>query len=90
MNVMVSLVVVNVACLGGVNVACDRCGVRVVVGRRSGRVRREEGDQASFASFLICAVSLLEQGDLQSGAGVPSALTSFLDLAQACGSHLPH
>ena len=87
---MVSLVVVNVACLGGVNVAGDRC-VRVVVGRRGGgRVGREEGDQASFASFLICAVSLLEQGDLQSGAGVPSALTSFLDLAQACGSHLPH
>ena len=32
---MVSLVVVNVACLGGVNVAGDRCGVRVVVGRRA-------------------------------------------------------
>ena len=48
------------------------------------------GDQAAFASFLICAHSLLEQGDLQSGAGVPSALSSFLDLAQACGSHLPH
>lgn len=55
---MVSLVVVNVACLGGVNVAGDRCGVRVVVGRRGGgRVGREVGDQA-FASFLICLTSL--------------------------------
>ena len=60
MNVMVSLVVVNVACLGGVNVAGDRCGVRVVGGAAvGGRVGREEGDQASFASFLICAVSLV-------------------------------
>ena len=53
---MVSLVVVNVACLGGVNVAGDRCGVRVVVGRGGGRGGRGEGDQASLASFLICRV----------------------------------
>ena len=55
---MVSLVVVNVACLGGVNVAGDRC-VRVVVGRRGGgRVGREGGNQASCVSFLICLASL--------------------------------
>ena len=60
---MVSLVVVNVACLGGVNVAGDRCGVRVVVGRRGGgRVGREGGNQASCASFLICLTSLSKQG----------------------------
>ena len=58
MNVMVSLVVVNVACLGGVNVAGDRCGVRVVVGRRA-EVGSEEGDQASFCSFLISLHSLV-------------------------------
>ena len=59
MNVMVSLVVVNVACLGGVNVAGDRC-VRIVMGRGGGgRVGSEEGDQASCASFLICLSSLL-------------------------------
>ena len=91
MNVMVSLVVVNVACLGGVNVAGDRCGVRVVVGRRGGgRVGSEEGNQASFASFLICLSSVWAQGREQSGAGVPSSLSSFLDLTHLFGSHLPH
>ena len=90
MNVMVSLVVVNVACLGGVNVAGGRCGVRVVVGRGGGRGGREEGDQASFASFLICLSSAWAQGDLQIGAGEPSALTRILDLNQRFGSHLPH
>jgi hypothetical protein len=89
MNVMVSLVVVNVACLGGVNVAGDRCGVRVVVGRRGGgRVGREVGDQA-FASFLICLTSLSKQG-LQNGAGEPSALSRILECLQVFGSHLPH
>jgi len=87
---MVSLVVVNVACLGGVNVAGDRCGVRVVVGRRGGgRVGREVGDQASFASFLICLTSLSKQG-LQNGAGEPSALSRILECLQVFGSHLPH
>ena len=58
MNVEVSLVVVNVACLGGVNVAGDQCGVRVVVGRRGGgRVGRKEGDQAACASFFISLTS---------------------------------
>ena len=71
--------------------AGDRCGVRVVVGRRGGgRVGREEGDQASFASFLICLSLLVVAGALQSGAGVPSALSSILDLTQLFGSHLPH
>ena len=54
---MVSLVVVNVACLGGVNVAGDRCGVRVVdgaVGRRSGR----EGGGGS--GLLLLLLDLLE------------------------------
>lgn len=55
-----------------------------------GRVGREGGNQASCVSFLICFASLPEQGDLQIGAGVPSALTSFLDLDQQFGSHLPH
>ena len=56
---MVSLVVVNVACLGGVNVAGDRC-VRVVVGQwGGGRVGREEGDQSACASFLISLASLV-------------------------------
>ena len=56
-----------------------------------GRVgREEEGDQASFCSFLISLFSVFQQGDMQRGAGVPSALLSFVECLHWFGSQQPH
>ena len=85
MNVMVSLVCVNVA-----GVSRRVTGAVFVSWWGGGRVGREEEDQSSFASFLICLSSVWAQGREQSGAGVPSSLSSFLDLTHLFGSHLPH